>query len=275
MHKYTIRLTKWYCISEIHTAHMSSFYDVFVHRILHSRIPTDKRMKNTYFRSYLMKQLLSRCDQVVQENTQDTQDAYEPYLKELANAMTPLIRKPQHLIESTTDYYVAWDMYTTTKYICYRSLACLDFDCNKNGFQTKDEILSHLATLAFLVDCPSVRIETTNGYHLFLLDRPREHTDTEWIRQMLMFGVDPYYVIYCYVRGYSIRLNPKKKDTMEMNMENEREDGSNSSSTIIQPIQPIWHSITWNNQEDADPHLLALVKKQFEHVDTTYTSMMT
>lgn len=219
---------------------MTGFYQYFLDHVYHNQsIQYDYRMRNFYFRKYLINKL---CKE--DEN-------FEMNLSQISNFVLPSIRKPQHCILSKEEYYVAWDMYTKTKYICYRELMCIDFDVGKESFETKQEIVEYVNQHPLLSSLPTMQVETRNGYHVFLLDKPRQHNDPKMIQFMLQFNVDPYYAVYCYLRGYSIRVNPK----------NYKQDN-------------IVFEVKISHKDKADTHLLQLASQQFRHIDFSYTSEM-
>ena len=44
------------------------------------------------------------------------------------------------------------------------------------------------------------------------MDKPRYHNSIETMDFLLQFDSDIFYKFYCYLRGYSIRLNKKKSN---------------------------------------------------------------
>lgn len=118
------------------------------------------------------------------------------------------ISKPQHLIESNSDYYIAVDMYTCTYYICFKELMMIDIDFGKSVNEIQD-IYKYLESVADKKNNAIKIYKTLHGYHLFLVDQPRIYSDRQNIILMNSLGCDYYYSIYSYLRGYSIRLNRK------------------------------------------------------------------
>ena len=49
-----------------------------------------------------------------------------------------------------------------------------------------------------------------NGYHIFVLNKSMDYKSDESIRLMFEIGCDFYYIVYSYLRGWSVRLNKKK-----------------------------------------------------------------
>lgn len=118
------------------------------------------------------------------------------------------ISKPQHLIESNKDYYIAVDMYTCTYYICFKELMMIDIDLGKSVGDVQD-IHKYLESLINPNNNAIKIYKSLHGYHLFLVDQPRIYNDIQNIILMNSLGCDYYYSIYSYLRGYSIRLNRK------------------------------------------------------------------
>lgn len=221
---------------------MTGFYDEFVKNITRNHtLNIDKRLSIAMFRTYLMIQL----------KNSESYESFERQLDKICQWFIPTIRKPQQLVENHPKYYVAWDMYTKTKYICFRDVACLDFDIGKNGFASKQEIFDYVDTHPWVSTIPTMRIETRNGVHVFLLDKYRPYHDKKWIFEMLQLKIDGFYGIYCHLRGYSIRLNPKSKEE-----------------------EHIMGKKTFTHLNDANQELLEIANKQFDYVERTFISEM-
>jgi hypothetical protein len=131
-------------------------------------------------------------------------------VKMLSYVMSHSILKPQRLLMDDDDYYVAIDMYTNTYYICYRDLMMIDIDRYKSKDETIDVLddiktkLSKYPELFFRI------FSSRNGYHIFVLNRSMDYKSDESIRLMYELGCDFYYIVYSYLRGWSVRLNKKK-----------------------------------------------------------------
>lgn len=130
-------------------------------------------------------------------------------IKMLSHVMKHSMLKPQRLLIDNEDYYIAIDMLTNTYYICYRDLMMIDIDRYKSdsGTDTLSDIkekLSKHPELFFRI------YSSRNGYHIFILNKSMDYKSDESIRLMHELGCDFYYIVYSYMRGWSVRLNKKK-----------------------------------------------------------------
>ena len=131
-------------------------------------------------------------------------------VKILSYVMSHSLLKPQRLLLDDDDYYVAIDMYTNTYYICYRDLMMIDIDRYKSKDDTTDTLndikvkLSNYPELFFRI------YSSRNGYHIFVINKSMNYKSDESIKLMYDLGCDYYYIVYSYLRGWSVRLNKKK-----------------------------------------------------------------
>jgi hypothetical protein len=127
----------------------------------------------------------------------------------MAEVLHHSLLKPQRLLLDHQDYYVAVDLLTNTYYQCFRDLLMVDVDRYKSDREEdtltvlKDR-LKQLPHLFFRV------YASRNGYHLFLVNQTRDYRSEAAIRLMEQLGSDFYYMVYSYLRGWSVRLNKKK-----------------------------------------------------------------
>jgi len=190
-----------------------SFYTSFIQNIQHDTQHNqiqEKKYYNRYFKTYVVKFFLDKYN----DNT--FADDKKKLLSMITNYLKPYINKPQQLIKDEEDYYVAVDMRTNTKYICFKDLCVLDFDISEYQFKSKDEILTYLEQNDQLQEIPYMCVETRNGYHIYLMDIPREHNSIETIDFLLQFKSDIFYKFYCYLRGFSIRFNKKEANEEDL-----------------------------------------------------------
>lgn len=114
------------------------------------------------------------------------------------------VKRPQYLIKTSLDYYVARDTKTNTVYMCYKNIMMLDFD--KNDL-TIDSLLDNLPKdMSFMI------YKTERGYHAFCVSRKFEYRTRETVEFMHNYkdlGIDIDYIRFCYIRGFSVRLNKK------------------------------------------------------------------
>jgi len=124
--------------------------------------------------------------------------------------MSHSLLKPQRLLIDKDDYYIAIDLLTNTYYICYRDVMMIDVDRYKNkdiGVDTLDEIKYKLANYPeFFFRIFSSR----NGYHIFVINKSLDYKSEESIKLMYDLNCDFYYIVYSYLRGWSVRFNKKK-----------------------------------------------------------------
>ncbi len=130
----------------------------------------------------------------------------------LADVLISKVIKPQRLILDAEDYYIAIDMLTNTYYICYQHLLMIDIDFYKYKIEEK-EVLNKIELYANEKGLCFQIYKSQNGMHAFLVNKYCNYQDKEVIQIMLDLGCDFYYIVYSYLRGWSVRLNQKKKDT--------------------------------------------------------------
>lgn len=136
------------------------------------------------------------------------------------------IVKPQQLIYDDPDYYIAEDMITSTYYVCYRELLMVDLDFYKdevdpNRERTPEERLDDITSTIekYCQEHPELRFRlfrSQNGIHAFLISHRACYRDPKWIDLMLDLGADFYYVVFSYLRGWSVRVNRKRRDRSEV-----------------------------------------------------------
>ena len=135
-------------------------------------------------------------------------------VKLLAHVMRHSILKPQRVLVDDDDYYVAIDLVTNTYYICYRNLLMIDIDRYKQ--EGIDDALADIRSKLTNYPQYAFRIyESRNGYHLFVLNQGFDRKSDEAIRLMYEVGCDFFYIVYSYLRGWSVRLNRKQGEDSE------------------------------------------------------------
>ncbi len=185
-----------------------SFYKDFVDNIHNeNNILIDKKYYNNYFKSYLIK--------LFEKNfTNDNNNSNNKILFEIiCNYLKVYLSKPQRLLQDNSEYYIAIDMLTNIKYICFKNFCILDFDINKNNFETKNDILKYIDNNNLLNRVPYYIVESERGYHIYLIDKERTYNNMESFYFINQFSSDKIYKFYCYLRGYSIRLSLKDGDS--------------------------------------------------------------
>lgn len=168
------------------------FFSTYENDIIKQEFEVDESMKDTGFRKF-----------IIQENGQTPSTIHM-----MKNSLATTIKKPQRCIMDHPDFYVGIDLYTNTYYICYRDLLMVDLD-------ESDEGKMNTLVDGYLNKHPGCVIDiykTRKGYHLFLLDRPRDYKDDTSLQTMLDLGCDFYYTIYTALRGWSVRLNRKQNE---------------------------------------------------------------
>lgn len=144
--------------------------------------------------------------------------------RKLAPSLKLSLGKPQQLIHDDPDYYIACDMLTNTYYICYRTLLMVDIDFYKNSDsdeekakpieQRQNEIIQLINEYGmkhkFLFDIYRSR----NGVHAFLINHSSNRENDDDLQIMLDLKCDFFYVVYSCIRGWSVRVNRKSKESV-------------------------------------------------------------
>ncbi len=136
----------------------------------------------------------------------------------IAPVLLPRIIKPQQLIQDDPDYYIAIDQVTNTYYVCYRTLMMIDVDWYKDDNETSIDDRQKLTIQKikdYCADNPQLCFRlysSQGGLHAFLTSQESHYRDPLAIQMMLDLTTDFYYVVHCYLRGWSVRLNKKKVD---------------------------------------------------------------
>lgn len=114
------------------------------------------------------------------------------------------VKRQQYLIKTHPDYYIARDIKTNTVYMCYKNIMMLDFD--KDNL-TIDTLLDNLPNdMSFMI------YKTERGFHVFCVSRKFDYRTRETVEFMHKYkdlGIDIDYIRFCYIRGFSVRLNKK------------------------------------------------------------------
>lgn len=127
----------------------------------------------------------------------------------IAPLLLPKVKRSQTLIDSTEDYYVASDNATGTVYMCYRDVLMIDID-SKNCDLNREDILDHFNTMP---DYAFKIFQSARGFHVFCVSKRFDYRDPSLLQFMLSNFADFYYTVYAYIRGFSVRLNPKFCDS--------------------------------------------------------------
>ena len=130
-------------------------------------------------------------------------------VKTLSPSFLQYIKNPQELVETTESYYVAKDLLTDYIYICFKNLMMIDIDVQNYYTLTEKYIKNHFSKKS---ECYRI-FKSRNGYHVFCVSKEYQYRDLNSIRIMLENFSDYYYSVFCFIRGWSVRLN-KKEDEM-------------------------------------------------------------
>ena len=180
------------------------FYQTFVDILNHDETklldgPTSKQLANGVFREMLLAEHGKTIEMI----------------KAMGPSLAGAIRKPQRLLHDDEDYYVAIDSMTDTYYVCYRQLLMIDIDFYKD-LATPESIIELFKE--YCMRHPGVRFKlykSRNGLHGFLISHRSDYTNEETLALQLELQSDFYYVVYSYLRGWSVRLNKKATDTKD------------------------------------------------------------
>ncbi len=117
-------------------------------------------------------------------------------------ALILCMRRPQWLLVDAEKFYVAHDVFTCTVYACFASLLMVDIDTDHLDLGALD-----------LPPGSAWRVHRTRkGYHLFAVHREYSYREPEAQKLMLRLHCDPGYAEYSRLRGWSVRLNRKKRE---------------------------------------------------------------
>lgn len=130
-------------------------------------------------------------------------------------------KREQQILYSNPNFYIAKDTLNTCYYICYKNVLMLDIDCSKalqyNNKNTNyyDKVLKPNIQKMCVKnrDLLFEVYQSMNGFHLFLINKPYIIASDEATQIMLDLHTDIYYIVYSHIRGCSVRLNLKAKDT--------------------------------------------------------------
>ena len=175
-----------------------TFFDTFIQDIFNPTHPIVEELKDSKFRQYLI----------------DTIESSTELIPLLAEGLISTLKKPQRFLMGDVNFYVACDLYTNTYYICYQNILCIDVDIPKSKWTSKHEYLQFLEDWYHSHMIFDFQIyETTNGFHVFISNYLFDYKQPESIQIMTELGADIYYCVYTYLRGWSIRLNRKRRET--------------------------------------------------------------
>jgi hypothetical protein len=184
-----------------------SFFNSFLENIQNdNNIILDKKYYNIHFKNYILNYFNDNFE-ITNKREENNKLIILVY-----NYLIVYLNKPQRLLKDNSNYYIAIDLLTNIKYICFKNFCILDFDINKNNFTNKNDILEYLDNNKLLNNLVYYRVETERGYHIYLLDKPRLYSDIDTFYFLNNFESDIYYKFYCYIRGFSIRLSFKDND---------------------------------------------------------------
>jgi hypothetical protein len=153
----------------------------------------------------------------------DLESLYDPELKieevekdvdgvvKISPKLMQNMKNPQQLIEATEDYYIAVDIYSDYKYICYKELMMIDIDI-KNYFITEEFIINNFSN--YNDYCFSI-YKSRNGFHVFCISEKFTYRSKKFIKFMLENLCDYYYCAYSYIRGCSVRLSKKEDEVCD------------------------------------------------------------
>lgn len=176
------------------------FFDEFIDNVYNNKFICDPRLKDRSFRSYII----------------NTHGENRKTVKMFKDSLATTLKKPQRCLYTDIDYYFAIDLITHTHYICYKHLMIIDIDIGKNEkTQNIDDYLNFLDDYIkqnndFIADIYKSR----KGLHIFILHQEYDFNQDNSIELMLKLGADFYYIIYSNIRGWSVRLNPKREDSI-------------------------------------------------------------
>jgi len=119
------------------------------------------------------------------------------------------INKPHRCLFSADNYFIAIDLIKNMYCIYYRDLMVIDIDYDQT-IKNIDDVINLCKSKTYRDSY--IIYSTSNGAHIFVVNREFEHNSVETIEYMLNFGCDFNYVLITYMVGWCIRLNKKHKD---------------------------------------------------------------
>lgn len=117
------------------------------------------------------------------------------------------IKRSHNLLESTNEYYIAFDNERLVKYVCFKNILMIDID---NTDMTVSCVIDHFTKLtkySFSV------YKTRNGYHVFCTSEFFDYRSESTVKFMLDNYCDFYYTIFAYIRGFCTRLGRKPDES--------------------------------------------------------------
>lgn len=136
-------------------------------------------------------------------------------IKMLSNGLKNYISKPQRILINNPNDYVGVDMNTNIHYICFRDVLMFDIDLKDHDHEIGDDVFLKKIKKEFLINKLEnsndvfYLDESSNGFHIFLLNKRVNHKSEEAINYMIDFDCDIKYIICSFLRGFSIRINKK------------------------------------------------------------------
>ena len=181
----------------------NDFFNTFLDEITNKDFKIDESLKDPEFRDY-----------VINENGKTIET-----IQQLKESLSSLVKKPQQCLYTDNDYYLAKDIYTDTYYVCYKNLMIIDVDFHKLDYKDVSDEKKKEKYIQFLKDFAKKNPEflfeiysSKNGLHIFVLNKLCNYKNKNDIQLMLDLKSDFYYTIYCNIRGWCVRLNPKKNE---------------------------------------------------------------
>jgi hypothetical protein len=194
------------------------FYQSFLD-LLNDKVPQVEILADDHEEANLVKMEVPTTRQLANGAFREVALAKHGKTVEMIKAMAPslanAIKKPQRLLHDDEDYYVAIDTMTDTYYCCYRQLLMIDIDFYKD-LAIVQSIVEHFEGYCKLH--PSLRFKlykSRNGIHAFLVSQPSNYKADDILTLQLELQSDFYYIVYSYLRGWSVRLNKKTTDTKD------------------------------------------------------------
>lgn len=178
----------------------SSFYAYFLNRVINEKatVPNKYIVKRHAFRRFLCAKYIKHIVQVML--------GFVPYFHSV-------VQRPQQLLQDHSEYFVAMDLSTKCIYMNYKHVMMLDLDnIPSNEIDVKVQEL-HNWCLNQNTCCAIYK--TTRGLHVFFIDKKRNHKCHEGLQTAYDLGCDFNYILFTYVRAWSVRLSPKAHEDDE------------------------------------------------------------
>ncbi len=185
-------------LSSNYISNKTVFYQSFIDNVTNNEEQIEPIYLEKYFDNYLF----------------ETKGISFDTIKEASYKYLINLRKPQRCISSHNNYYIAVDMLTNIYYLCMKDIMMIDIDFYKNNhFKDQMDVIEFCNKIHTEKSLNFSIFKSNNGIHIFITNKLFNYKDKESIDLMIEMKCDIKYIIFAYIRGWCVRINPKKNDT--------------------------------------------------------------